>query len=159
VFAEKMIDRAKRNIDNPRLPEPLSTDESWYQCRFCPAHSFCFKKERVQSVNCRTCARSTPMPDGTWHCDRWNQPVPIEAQYEGCDDHIIHPDLVDWEMTPGTSGDNVYWSIGPAKVLNGPGGFKSREILSNPQACAADDPNIGLMRDMFGAEVRADEAT
>lgn len=157
-FAQGLIDRAKRIIDSARLPEPLSTDSSWYQCKFCPAHSFCHKKERVQSVNCRTCARSTPKPDGSWHCDRWDSSVPLEVQYKGCDEHIIHPDLVPWEMSPGSSEHTVYWKIGEKHVLNGSGGFKSAEILSNPEACVSGDANIEIMRSMFGAEVRADEA-
>ena len=39
--AEKLLQRGKRLAKSERMPEPISTDPSWYQCKFCAAHSFC----------------------------------------------------------------------------------------------------------------------
>jgi len=134
--AEKAIERGKRIALADRMPEPLSADPSWYQCRFCPAHSFCHKAEPTKFSNCRTCAHSTALADSTWRCERHDaDAIPEDFQHEGCDDHIIHPDLVPWDMIPSEDGLSVMWKIGDRVIENGPGGYKSREILANPSAC------------------------
>lgn len=42
--AEKFIERGKRIALSDRMPEPLSADPTWYQCKFCAAHDIiCFR--------------------------------------------------------------------------------------------------------------------
>jgi len=46
--AEKAIERGRRLALSDRMPEPISTDPSWYQCKFCPAYGIvCFREQGV----------------------------------------------------------------------------------------------------------------
>ena len=81
--AEEAIARAKRIALAERMPEPLSTDPSWYQCKMCPFHDFCHVSKMTKQVNCRTCAFSTAKKDGTWRCERHDAddiPVPFQCE-------------------------------------------------------------------------------
>jgi hypothetical protein len=153
--AEKAIERGQRIALADRMPEPLSADPSWYQCKFCPAHAFCHKAEPTKFANCRTCAHSTAMADSTWRCERHEADnIPVDFQHNGCDDHIIHPDMVPWQMIPSDDGLSVMWKIGDRVIENGTGegAYKSREIVANPSACG--DDWVQSVRDAFpGAEV------
>lgn len=150
--AMKAIDRGKRLALDERLPPPISTDASWYQCKFCDAYAFCHQKEPTKHANCRTCANVTPKDDGTFYCERWSDTIPVEHQYDGCDSHVIHPDLVPWSFEGSEDGLHVTWDINGVKVLNGPDGYKSREIVANPAACG--DGFVETVKAVFpGAEV------
>lgn len=151
--AEKAIAKGQRIALADRMPPPISTDPSWFQCRFCSAHSFCHEAKPTKHANCRTCAHSTAMPDSTWRCERHEADnIPEDFQHEGCDDHVIHPDLVPWPMTPSEDGLSVTWDIDERQVVNGPGGYTSKEILTNPEAC--ETPFVQTVRAAFpGARV------
>jgi hypothetical protein len=157
AFAEKLVERAKRVATADRIPEPISADPSWYQCKFCPAYKFCHEKEPTKHVNCRTCAFSTAEKDSTWTCTRHEaNDIPVEFQHEGCDDHVIHPDLVPWEMRE-TSDYSLIYIINGTPVLNGSpndDAFSSREILANAHGCT--DETVQTIRKMWpGAKVVA----
>lgn len=137
--ALKYIERGRRLALDNRMPPPVSTDPTWYQCKFCAAHSFCHEKKPTKFANCRTCAHSTPMADSTWRCERHEADgIPEDFQREGCDDHVLHPDLVPWEFEGSDDGLHVTWLIDDRRILNGPNGYKSREIVSNPAAVGTE---------------------
>ena len=68
--AERYIRRGHYIALSDRMPPPISTDPSWYQCKFCDAHEFCHSTKTTKQVNCRTCAHSTAKEDSTWRCER-----------------------------------------------------------------------------------------
>lgn len=125
--AEKLKARAIFVIQSDRMPEPLSADPSWFECKFCAAHSFCHKTKMTMRVNCRTCAHSTAADTG-WHCARWDAEIPIVNQHTGCDSHVLHPDLVPYTFLGG-DGVNAEYERDGVKIMNGEGGLKSVEIL------------------------------
>ena len=146
--AEEAIIRGKRIAMSDRMPEPCSADPSWYQCKFCPAHSFCHKAEPTKRINCRTCAHSTAMADSTFRCERHDaDAIPEEFQHEGCSDHILHPDMVPWSMEGSEDGHSVKWKIGDKWIVNGEGGYKSSEIIANPEVM--DDPVVLSVKALF----------
>jgi hypothetical protein len=146
--AEDAIIRGKRIAMSDRMPEPCSADPSWYQCKFCPAHSFCHKAEPTKRVNCRTCAHSTAMPDSTFRCERHDaDAIPEDFQHEGCSDHILHPDMVPWVMEGSEDGHSVKWKIGDKWIVNGKDGYKSSEIIANPEVM--DDPVVLSVKALF----------
>lgn len=146
--AEDAIIRGKRIAMSDRMPEPCSSDPSWYQCKFCPAHSFCHKAEPTKRINCRTCAHSTAMADSTFRCERHDaDAIPEDFQHEGCDDHILHPDMVPWVMEGSEDGHSVKWKIGDRWVVNGKDGYKSREIIANAEVL--DDPVVLSVKALF----------
>lgn len=151
--ATKAVARGQRIALADRMPEPLSADPSWYQCRFCAAHSLCHKAAPTKQANCRTCAHSTALADSTWRCERHDADnIPVDFQHTGCDDHIIHPDLVPWPMIPSEDGLSVMWKINDRVIENGANGYKSREILANPDVCGTDEVE-GIKRVFPDAEV------
>lgn len=129
-LAEFYRDRAIRITLTEHLPEPMSSaSRDWYECKMCPGHSFCYEKRLTREVNCRTCAHSTPVDDG-WHCAKWDSLIPLDAQYKGCDWHVLHPDLVPREAE--SIGEQ--WAIAYGEHVNGnpehlPGAKLSRELV------------------------------
>lgn len=128
--AEAFLERGRRIVASDRMPEPLSRDPSWYQCKWCPAHDLCHRSKLTQEVNCRTCAHSTAMPDSTWRCERWNfDRIPLENQRTGCANHSLHPDLVPWEQGDSPDGWTAVYIINGEPVAN----INSREMIQNAQ--------------------------
>ena len=101
--AQSLIERGHRLALSERIPEPLSADPTWYQCRFCAAHDFCHVTHLSEEVNCRTCSMITPTKDGKFLCAAMkNHELTIEEQRMGCEAHVAHPDLVPWKWCGGT---------------------------------------------------------
>ena len=152
-IAERHIERGKRLALDDRMPPPISTDETWYQCRFCDAHEFCHKTKQTKQTNCRTCAHSTPLASSTWRCELHDSDeIPEDFQQTGCDNHALHPDLVPWQMAESDDEWQPIYIIDDKKVKNGVDGFHSSEILANPSVCANPDENIIALRAM-GARI------
>ena len=154
AVAQKAIDRGHRLVKADRMPPPLSTDPTWFECRFCAAHEFCHKTQLTKEVNCRTCANSTAREDGTWHCEQYDVTLDFANQRQGCEAHILHPDLVPW---PHKVVDNtVTWITPEGDIKNGAkcaDVFSSREIVANHKVCASPDEFIKDLRKDFGAEI------
>ena len=154
--AKNLLDRGRRIATTERIPAPISTDASWYQCKFCPAHSFCHKEQLTQHVNCRTCAQSTPEDDGTWSCARWeSKNIPGDFQKTGCDSHVLHPDLVPWPVKDSNTPHEAVYEINGKDIRNGEGDayvYSSKELIAGGKACA--DDGVQQVREAFpGAEV------
>lgn len=128
--AKRLVDRARRIATADRMPEPISADPTWYQCKMCPAHDFCHVSHKVERISCRTCAHATAKDDTTWHCARWDATIPQQSQPAGCRSHVLHPDTVPWAMTDG-DGTNATYTINGASVVNGEGGTSSWEIIAH----------------------------
>ena len=152
--AQKGIDRGHRLVTSDRMPPPLSTDSTWFECRFCAAHEFCHKTQLTKEVNCRTCTNSTARPDSTWHCEQYDVSLDFENQKNGCDAHVLHPDLVPW---PHKSEKNqVIWITPDGDIKNGvkdSDTFSSREIVANHKVCASPDEFIKTLRNEFDGTI------
>jgi len=135
--AEKAIKRGHRIVKADMAPAGISTDETWFECRYCSAHDLCHGSKLTKEINCRTCCNSTAMEDGTWHCQHWDMTIPdLDSQLAGCDNHVLHPDMVPaWDMQVADNG--VIWLTKEGPIHNAPEGYLSREIVANWQACAS----------------------
>lgn len=157
AIAEKYIARGKRIALDNRMPPPLSTDPSWYQCKFCESYSFCHETKTTKQVNCRTCAHSTAKEDSTWRCERHEADgIPVEFQRQACDSHVLHPDLVPWERKDGLDQWTAVYVIEGRDVANGEGDahvYTSREILANPKMCSIGDEYVEKLRETFDARI------
>jgi hypothetical protein len=153
-FANSLVERGKRIALSDRMPEPLSADPSWYQCKFCQAHEFCFKTKITKEVNCRTCAHVTATPDNKFTCARHgDSAVPVEYQRTGCEGHVLHPHLVPWQIKEGPDAMTAVYVIDGKEVANGEPNettFTSKEILANPSMCANPDKFVQEMREIGG---------
>jgi hypothetical protein len=154
--ATAMMERAERISLADRIPDPISTDPSWYLCKWCPAHAFCHKAEPTHHVNCRTCAHATAKPDGTWRCERHEADgIPEDFQRRGCDDHVLHPDLVPWPIKDSGDPHEAVYVIDGVDVRNGhPDAhvFASSELIANPKGCV-DNLARAVRKAFLGAKV------
>ena len=155
--AKALLERGHRLAMAERIPDPITTDSTWYQCRFCPAHSFCHERQLTQEVNCRTCAHSTPTADSKWSCARWEaDEIPVEWQRTGCPSHVLHPDLVPWPIKDSNDPHEAVYVIDGVDVRNGEGDaftFSSQELIAGGEACARQE--VGEIRRAFpGATVK-----
>ena len=155
--AEKAVERGRRLALSDRMPEPISTDPSWYQCKFCDAYKFCHETKTTKHVNCRTCAHSTAKDDSTWRCERHEADgIPVEFQRQACDSHVLHPDLVPWQRKDGLDEWTAVYVIEGRDVANGEGDahvYTSREILANPKMCSLGDEYVEELRQQFDARI------
>lgn len=153
--AETLLARGHKIVKSERIPDPLSTDPSWYECRFCSSHEFCHSTKLTKEVNCRTCANATAEDDSTWSCAKWGPNVPYEHQLTGCSSHALHPDLVPWDLLPSEVPFEAVYDIEGIETRNGeysPDVFSSRELVLNGKGCT--DPLVKKVRDAFpGSEV------
>lgn len=130
-IAGELVEKGKRLALAERIPEPCpGASPDWYLCKWCAAFDFCHAEASTKEVNCRTCANSTPKEDGTWACERWADTIPTEAQYNGCDAHALHPDLVPWAMVDSGVDFVAAYQIGGNIVLNGEGHRASVDLVS-----------------------------
>lgn len=151
-FAEKLVAKGHRLATEDRLPPPVSTDPSWYQCKFCDAHEFCHDTKLTKEVNCRTCAHSTAKQDSTFYCERWGDTIPYHAQLDGCPSHVLHPDLVPWELDQDASTDLIaVYNIDGKPIKNGDGHFASSELIAGKNLCA--DPVVQAIREKFDGRI------
>ena len=155
--AEKAIERGKRLALDDRLPPPISTDPSWYQCKTCDAYEFCHETKTTKHVNCRTCAHSTALADSTWRCERHDADgIPVDFQRQGCESHVLHPDIVPWDCKDSGSRWEAVYIIDGIEVRNGEGDaycYTSAEILANAKACTNADEYIEKIRKDYDGRI------
>ena len=153
AYAEKMVAKGHRITMSESLPPPIIDDETWYECKFCDAHDFCYGSKMTKQTNCRTCAHVTPMEDSTWKCTKWDDIIPLDAQRVGCDYHVVHPDLVPFKFKPAHDEWHAIYIVNNKEVVNGNDGFKSSELLANPDECANPSDFTKDLRETMGAKI------
>lgn len=152
-IAEKYINRAKRIALLDKKPEPMSSDHTWYECSYCSAKDMCHKNEPTKQVNCRTCIHSTAKEDSTFYCEKWQDTIPYEAQLLGCFYHVLHLDLVPYKIQPAHDEWHAIYIINGKPVLNGNDGYKSTEIVANPDECSNPSEFTKELRETMGAKI------
>ena len=85
------MDRAEEVIKAKAPPPRISSNSSWWECKFCDYHDICHHGVEPEH-NCRTCGNSYPYISiineerPIWICNRWEQAIPTKAdQKRGCD--------------------------------------------------------------------------
>lgn len=108
---DELMQRAEYIISTDQPPQGISTDPSWYQCKFCDHHAVCHKQAPVQK-NCRTCAFATPGVNGAWECGKHNlESIPFETQMTGCDKHLFIPPLITYGEPIDSGNDFVLYQF------------------------------------------------
>ena len=137
--ADYFIERGRRLSLDERMPEPCANGSpTWYKCKWCPAYSMCWEAKPASEANCRTCCHSTPLPDGTWNCERWAGKIPNEHQPKGCRSHVMHPDLWPWPLIAEHGEWTGTWQTPAGNLWNGEDGLSTQELLAAVDA--ADCP-------------------
>lgn len=152
--AEDFVERAHNIVASDRMPEPCpGASPDWYLCKFCAGYAMCHENQPTEYANCRTCAHSTAESDGTWSCAKWGGDIPTDFQHEGCEAHVLHPDMVPWQLDANASTDHIAaWRVGDGVVMNGEpaeGVYSSKEILTCLDAAMLGDKKLDGLRMRF----------
>lgn len=111
-------------------PRRISNKPTWYKCKWCDFYSTCHQF-KVPHVNCRTCAHSTPMPDGEWLCEKHGHLLTKEEQRAGCSDHMYLPGILKGTEVLDVTNDYVELRIPDGTVIRqGPDNITSEALCS-----------------------------
>ena len=92
-YAKMLVANGQQIALSDKMPDKLSKNQSWYECKMCSYHSLCHKKTAIINRNCRTCAQSVPGYDGHWYCARSKILLNEGEQHYACNDYELHRDL------------------------------------------------------------------
>lgn len=159
--AETLVNRARAIIESPVPLERVNEDPTWYECKFCDARAIC-REGAGANVNCRTCVHSTPETDtdtARWSCAYWQCDIPAHAQRDGCENHIMLPDLISWaRQVDGSAEENwiEYQTPGGKKFRNvGKQNRQSNTDFTSEEISAMDEYSLDqVSTDSFIQELR-----
>lgn len=97
AYVGRLLAKAQHIIHANDLPPRISDNPEFFSCKWCKHHSVCHEAAWPRT-NCRTCIFSTPEPGGVWSCARFNKPLSLAEQGEGCPAHLFLPALVPGEQ-------------------------------------------------------------
>jgi hypothetical protein len=93
----RIVAKAQRIINSANPPSRISTDPSWYECKFCDHNTVCHAG-KLPEAHCRSCMSSTPTDGGKWQCEAHGRTITFDQQQKGCERHLYLPSLVDGEQ-------------------------------------------------------------
>jgi hypothetical protein len=83
-------ERSYRIIFAKEAPPKLSTNASFWKCKYCDERRVCHYND-PPDFNCRTCAAAYPTEDGNWRCATHGHAIiDKERQLTGCPDWAQH---------------------------------------------------------------------
>lgn len=116
--ANRLVEKARRVIYNPKPLEKLGDSSASFCCKFCDHADICWSG-RLPLISCRTCAFVTPEANGTWTCGRNGEVLGESKQKVGCEGHIFIPQLVQLEVIDSDPEAGTITYSGD--ITNGPG--------------------------------------
>lgn len=136
-FAQSMVDKAQWIISLPTPPDGISTDPTWFECKWCDHKDTCHGTQ-APLPTCRSCTHSTPERDGTWTCGQLKgAPLSVADQKEACTEHRYIPILLKNWAEPFDADAELNFvqyqlkSDGTAFMNGAPvDGFSSQEIYA-----------------------------
>lgn len=91
--AQSFIDKAQHIISSPVPPDGISTDPTYFECKWCDHKDLCHGSA-APIPTCRSCAHATPERDGRWECAKHDrEDMSVSAQQMGCSSHLVIPIL------------------------------------------------------------------
>jgi hypothetical protein len=109
-IGESLLEKAHMIITSERPPAKLNENREYYICRWCRKKSICHDNE-VPDVNCKTCAFSEPILEGTnaeWKCYKKN--CNISGEMNGCEQHLFLNTLIPLKaIAADESGTSPSW--------------------------------------------------
>lgn len=111
-----MRDRAQRVIFGERPSVRASSDPAFYSCKWCAHWGICHGNVLPQ-VNCRTCAHSSPNPEGGWTCMKFDCALSYEDQLAGCFQHRFNPVLINGTPVERDDDDVITYRMASGETL------------------------------------------
>ena len=65
----RLVESAEDILTGESIPEKISSNPSWWQCKFCDFHGVCQLGEPA-TKSCRSCKFASPGPDKSWICGK-----------------------------------------------------------------------------------------
>ena len=94
AYTASLIARTRRIVSSDKMPPKIDDNPKMPPCVWCEHRAFCFEESTDVRSNCRTCAFSTFVSAGDAHCSRFDKPLSVNAQKDGCPAHLFHPELI-----------------------------------------------------------------
>ena len=98
--AGQIVTRGQTLALETRLPGGISTNPTWFQCKFCDFYDFCHGTGASIETrrHCRSCEHITPVIDsdgktGTWFCKLYGENPPKDFLEKGCPSWELHGDV------------------------------------------------------------------
>ena len=142
--AQAIIDKALAIIKATEPPVGISTDPTWYECKFCDYHSICHGTD-LPAATCRSCAHITPEMDGKgrWSCQSHNKTLSTMEQRKGCGNHRYIPILLTKTAKPiDVDGDAVVYEMADGKRFTNGDPDKNPDHVSSQEMHSCDDKTI-----------------
>lgn len=160
--AKALMDKAQRIIEAPTPPDGISTNPSWYECRWCEHAALCHGTA-APLPTCRSCSHATPEPGGAWTCARHSgKTLSVPEQKQGCQAHRVIPILLrNWaEPVDASEQDNwVRYRLkgGGQEFTNGQPtqGFTSEELHALEHKAMLADNQLTELRSKWGGRITA----
>ena len=86
AMGKDMISKAEMIVETKIAPPRIAQSGAAIACQMCNFKPMCHYNEPLEK-NCRSCKNATAVADGKWHCDHWNQLIPLDALIHGCPEH------------------------------------------------------------------------
>jgi hypothetical protein len=114
VEAIRLIQRAERVIKSDKPMPKLHKDPNHklaFKCKYMCKHLGICHEKQFARVSCRTCLHASPefFGEAAWSCVRWNKPLSLSEQKEGCAAHLFVPQVVPGDVID--SNDEEEWVL------------------------------------------------
>jgi hypothetical protein len=121
--AQALVDKAMAVITSVEPPVGVSTDPTWFECKFCDYQAVCHGTD-VPATTCRSCVHATPEMDGQgrWSCASLGTDLTTDQQRKACSKHQYIPILLAKTANPvDLTQDNglVYKTPNGKQFVNG----------------------------------------
>ena len=160
--ARGLMERAQRIIEAPTPPEGISTDPSWFECKFCEHAGLCHGTA-APLPTCRSCSHSTPEPGGVWTCARHSaRTLDVYEQKAACQAHRVIPVLLKNWAEPIDASEQDNWvkyrmKDGGFEFVNGqpPEGYTSAELHALEHKPMIADAQLNALRAQWDGRIAA----
>ena len=161
-FAQSMVDKAQWIISLPTPPDGISTDPTYYLCKFCDHKETCHGSQ-APLPTCRSCTHSTPERDGTWTCGRMQgAQLAVIEQKEACTEHRYIPILLKNWADPVDASESKNWVVYKLKTsgfefknADPTDGFTSQELYALKEKSMLDCKELLELRQQFDGRLVA----
>lgn len=92
IIADRFLERGRNLVFASSAPKKLNESPGWFACKFCGHRNICHLKAEPEK-NCRTCAFSIALDDGSWRCQKFGSGLTEKQQLTGCKDWNKEPTL------------------------------------------------------------------
>jgi hypothetical protein len=140
--AQALIDKAMAVITSVEPPVGISTDPTWFECKFCDYQAVCHGTD-VPAPTCRSCVHVTPEMDGQgrWSCASLGTDLTTDQQRKACSKHQYIPILLAKTASPVDVTENnglVYKTPEGVEFINGDPAV-SPDYISSAEIHACSD--------------------